>query len=620
MAATVQTSASYSTGYGSIDYFSLLPDGSTYRLDAEMYQAEDLDGVGESLVGSGNLNHLIMQADRIGALADPASQASNILIDDSLTLATVTSAATGTVPTTDEEIEAANRYDSGAAELASVDGSDVRGPVQQPVEIANVAGSSAPFIAGGDETAVVNAAPVAVDENTSQETVTIFEAPEGPIPLPPVPNPPLEDGLGDIDPSLSISIDVDADVDALDGYLDGAIDLEIADGAVDLSVVTLAGAGTDLVGGAIETGVEIVDQLLSEDSVVDEVVGAVDEVVDVAEDLLDDLSELENAIDDLDTSSLLDLNALVSAGSQVDDGLNDRDLTIDVNQSLVDLPVAEGPVQADLDAIESIIGDVDIEASLDLPDLGISIGDGQTNGADHLLDAVESVVESAPAVGGMLGEEGEQDSASLSSDLPAALDGENGVVGDIVDGVSSDLTGVEDALSAPTSSLSDASDGVSEAVSLSPEGDGEDTDVLVSTDLLGDETSLGDGGVEVVLDPVESVVGDVDLAVDVSGDGVLEDGVAVDGVSSDLTGVEDALSAPTSSLSDASDGVSEAVSLSPEGDGEDTDVLVSTDLLGDETSLGDGGSGPCRDVVGDVDLAFGRFGRCFGGGFAFARG
>lgn len=55
---------------------NILPDVHTTRLDAEMFTADDLDGVTEGLTGSGNLNYLVLQSQQTNesfAVHDPFS-------------------------------------------------------------------------------------------------------------------------------------------------------------------------------------------------------------------------------------------------------------------------------------------------------------------------------------------------------------------------------------------------------------------------------------------------------------------------------------------------------------------------------------------------------------------
>lgn len=391
MAASDQGLANGTSAYESIEYFSTLPNGSTYRLDAEMYHAEDLDGAMEGLLGSGNLNHFVMQSNDLGGLSDPTSTSSNLLSDDSLAAAAAPASPAGNVPVTDDDIESASRTDGSTGDTVSSaagDGTDLRG-APQPIEVANLAGGSTPFIAGGDQPTPTNAVPVG-DGETAAEEASESEITDDATPpeelQPRDPDAPSGDdvvgegGANSGEGGSSEGSDPAASEGGIDiGLTSGGgslanldVDLQLGDVGAGLEGLVDVGIELDgLVPGTVEEALndtlETVEDVLAVEDTVEEVLDIADDALETVDDLVDGLVTGDGGIADLDLVPSLDLSSAIDLGGSTDSDAGDRDLTVDVSQNLIDLPLVDTPVEVELDAIEDIVGDVEVDLTLDVP-------------------------------------------------------------------------------------------------------------------------------------------------------------------------------------------------------------------------------------------------------------
>lgn len=301
---------------------------------------------------------------------------------------------------------------------------------------------------------------------------------------------PVEQLLGDIDLDLTVAGNIlgntaDPLIDALAGGTGGnGILSTIGDalGSVVSDILPIGGGGdTDL---ALGTGIDLLDQPLLQDGL-----GL---VLDPVEDLAGDL--------DLGGSIGLDLLGTANGGP---DG---ADLTLPIDLALIDNPLLNDGIALNLDAVESITGDIDLDLGLAGELLGAQAGglfdtaDGGS-GTDNLLADVGDLV--SDIAGGLLPFDNDAadpdialstgteifDSPLLSEGADIVLDPVESIVGDIDLGanIGLDLLGT-------------ANDS------------GPDSDLNIGF------ADIGLNGYEINLDVVEAITGDIDLGLNLTTD------------------------------------------------------------------------------------------------------
>jgi hypothetical protein len=142
--AASSSSSSATAGLGILPDLAGLPVGAAYRLDAEFFNVEDLDGVGESVLGSGNLNHLTLQAELIHRLGDPTASGANASSDELASAADLAARGAAIRPAmTTEPTFNGRLLDAAQEDAPPADGgsSDQRG-FGHPTDLATLIGSS----------------------------------------------------------------------------------------------------------------------------------------------------------------------------------------------------------------------------------------------------------------------------------------------------------------------------------------------------------------------------------------------------------------------------------------------------------------------------------------------
>ena len=437
------------------------------------------------------------------------------------------------------------------------------------------------------------------------------------------------DGVGDLDGIVSEIVDpvVNEVTDIVDELSAGALGdvtddvdalvddvTDIADELLGDSLGGILGAGND---GDTGDDTDVALGLgLGEGSDAN-VDGAVEEVLDVALDPVEDL------IGDVD----LNIDGVLLGDGEIDNNAGDSDVTVDTGIDLVDNTLLAEGLDVPLDPVEEIVGDIDLDVDLALDILGqqadplIDAADGGSeednvlseigNGLSEVVggvlsgdgDAAQEGVEQIVDAVGDLDQELEEldvlDDIIGDTDLGAILDNPldlggdgvgdlDGIVSEIVDPVVNEVTDIVDELSA--GALGDVTDDVDALVDdvtdiadellgdslggilgAGNDGDtGDDTDVALGLGLGEGSDANVDGAVEevldVALDPVEDLIGDVDLNIDgvLLGDGEIDNNAG------------------------------------------DSDVTVDTGIdLVDNTLLAEGLDvplDPVEEIVGDIDL------------------
>jgi hypothetical protein len=372
----------------------------------------------------------------------------------------------------------------------------------------------------------------------------------------------------------------------------------------------------------------------------------INETIDVALDPVEDL------IGDIDIGAALGLDLLGQDSENINNNNGDTDITLHTGIDIVDNTLlAEAISDIPLDPVESILGDVDLDigASInllgDLADPFVNTGEGGS-GEDTLLanlgetleditsgilngdldlqgdslgnvtETLNTVTDNLPleyALTGALDAVGElgldglgldlgknDESELISQTLDPVLSDSGDILDDITGGLSNDLT---DTLDNTVDQITDTLDALTGGITADLAGlnnnnqngaDG-DLDVGLGLELL-DETLVNDLPLEIALDPVEDLLGDVDIGVDLGLDLLGHNGEVTDNASGDsditlTTGIElvDNIILPEQNLEIPLDPVEAIV-----GD-IDLDLGVATNLLGDMAgdivNIGQGGSG-----------------------------
>ena len=278
------------------------------------------------------------------------------------------------------------------------------------------------------------------------------------------------------------------------------------------------------------------------------------------------LSPVTDAVDSLvDNVQVGDVSTVTDTLGTITDAAAD---TASIVGDVLDASSSDTPVDAVTSAVTDGAGS-----------LTDNLGDGLTQTADDLLSASDgsAVTSITDAVGDVI-----QDTTSTVSDVTDAL-GSDAPVADTVAAVTDDVT----------STVGDVSDSLSDTLNQATGdllgGSGADP---TDTDL---SVQVGSTDLNVNLDPVEQVVGDIDLGLtaDNSDSGGLLD-VGVTGSSSD--GLLDAVSDAIPEVDLGSSGL-----LDPAGTTVDSVVGGTGDSILDTSStLGDLGLGSTDDVVGDL--------------------
>jgi len=483
-----------------LDSNTSLPDGAfpTHKLDADNYLADDLDGVTESLFGSGNLNYLLLQARQSDA-AGVAGGFENVAPADSESLgalAALISAAqdeaTATAFGNNTAIDFADGNNGISNTLAQSGPDGIFSPksnfdnLQALSTNADMLTPPSPNPPPEDPTASDNP-----DDPDTPDDPDPPDDPDGPDDPddPDDPSDPDDPTMGgdpdDIDVSVTNDVnlpEVDINLDPLEdivGDIDVGVDITHGDDGIGLDVDTVL---LDIPVAAIDLDLDVpilnpvLDSVLD---VTDPVLGA---VTDVVQPVIDGLSDtVESVIDSL-------------LGQTPPDG----DVDLSVHQDL-GLP----QIDVNLDVVENIVGDIDVVVDIDRTDDGINLG-------------VDTIVADIPLV-----------NADITPDIPVVMPAVNGAVDPLAaflaDTTSADtlenLTDqpletvgaiVADAVETLQDSIEGAVGGLQESLTDTLETLGQqdtsadDVDIAVNT-------PLGLPPIEISLDPLEQITGDIDL-------------------------------------------------------------------------------------------------------------
>lgn len=549
----------------SLETFNAFLNAPVTKLDADEYMAKDIDGVTESLLGSGNLNFLMMQAgqtDEAIANTNPFD-----VTDNDLNLSpTNYMGGSSVMPTaamgTSSDFSTGNGFGMGALDGASSGTSGLSAALGDAASgmaaIAPAGGSyyassalsaTGTGINGNSGTSGIsgdsglngsngidgNGGDTTINNTTNNATNNVTNVTENTL----IDNSSILESVENIyNDTTHLLTEVVNDVtDIVNNIFDGnPLDIGPIGVNLDGALDDLLNLNLDFING-------------------DQTLGVLDEAVD--------LSPATNLVDGLTGDILANagLDVIVDP-LQYDDSPNDYDIHAGLDLMGLDLPSIDLP----LDAVEFLTGDIDIgfDAGQDVIGLLPPILGGADNG-DTNLDI--------PVLGNI-----------------APLD----PVTDIVDGLFNpveDFAGDFDILGNLHADL----------LGLGEDGTGADTDLTMPLDLNLLGTDLLTNGLEIPLDPVENLLGDADLDLGVAGNllGDTADSL-IDSITGG-TGTENLLGDLGGTLGGSADGI-----LPMEGTADDTDILLNagTDIPGAEL-LNDAAQlmlDPVENIVGDIDV------------------
>ncbi len=569
------------------------------KLDADNYAAEDLDGVTESLFGSGNLNYLTLQSQQNDLMAQTAAAGESIGSDIHVTnLASGISSGHGAAAVASQgaEMVSGSLSEDGAQGLG--DYSSFGQGIASLVPTLSKGGSGSDGADGGQgrDSSVFSSSNSSFSDKSSVQSavngtdgesglngnngsngnngnngnngqdgddgsnggggnpvgdidIHIDTDITGPININPIVDvilDPIEAIVGDIDLIVDTDLDLDELTDTVGDILSnpvGTIDtvLNGVEGIVNSLLLSPTDGDTDLhvdlgvigpinLNPVVDVILDPVEQLTGDIDInilpdIDLDAGAVDLNIDTIvaglpladaslhlappvleavggtlENLpgLDDiLQNPQGAVENLLGDAHNIVGSLLGGGNG--EGANDTDLHADLGI----IP----PVEINLDPVEAIVGDIDLDLTnqLDLQDLPCTVSDIVANVAtldvpQSLHGTLDNLVHAGP----------------VAEVLPAVESVVGEFVADILD--ENPVETVETILSG---------DGLTGLLGGGPDNDDTANDTDLTLDPQIDILGIGTPDIEVaaVLDPVESVIGDIDINIDLAIDALNGGGV-----------------------------------------------------------------------------------------------
>ena len=643
-----------------LDSFENFVAVPTHKLDADQYSAEDLDGVTESLFGSGNMAYASLQASQTDAvlnIADPITGAGNAGFDflnnndSSFRIAPDIDAQSAPadapvragenddlITDTDRGIESQGQFnapnDTGSGNFAS----STVGAVSAS-ELSSNQGTFAPSGSGLSLQEGLN--------GTNGQDGETPDVPDIPAPTDGTDGADGVDGTGG-DTNIEVNLgDVNLDLGDLTEFLDQTF-IELGDTINNLT--TSVTEITEILGDVI-TNLDITNLLdLTEiTNLINDLTINLNETIN---NTLINITNITNNVTNLienilggdgDLELTLDLNVLDTGLLDVTvpfSNLLDTDVNLDVNldptvnliNNIADLTGLDilsdtlAELGGTVNTLQNTIDQVtDLVTDLNLNDPGATV-DQLIDTIGNLDQTVTDITQSVDgAVGGILDTLGVSDGDGSLGDT---LDGVVGNIGDGLDGLTGGATGditdgLEDAVDQVTDVVDaltdDALDGVGDTLEDAVDqitdvvddlagtllgGDGE-TPLDDLADTIGDALGLGgdDNGDEgLISQTLDPVVGDVTDALDNVTGGATSD--LSDGINDIVDGVSDLADNLTGGLTDGLLGQN-----NDNNGGQDTDVALDLGLGADGQEAIDetieAALDPIEDLVGDIDLGIG---------------
>ncbi|MBI1327319.1 MAG: hypothetical protein GC136_06710 [Alphaproteobacteria bacterium] len=603
------------------------------KLDADNFMADDIDGVAETIFGSGNINYLALQAQQmdearvlndIGSMsqgsvffsnsnmssfvAQLATKLDNLagLVDGKA--AAVNNNDAGNMAYTDNSLDDATRsYQTGTTGRGSAEAAS---PMQTSSTDTNGDSSSHTETTTNNEGDVTNTTYTTSTTNITNITnnddgdiccggccggtgdVTINF---GDI----IVN--IGDIVGDTGDIITntltiVSSIVDNTLTIVTGSVENILTtiINTVDDTVTNLLTTITDitnntvtAVTSIVGDTLEFGTELVDVTNILETIIDLTQNIAGDTIDIVTNLLDNVV----GIGDGDLILNLDLNLADAVVTDIDIPL------LDPLGSTVDIDIDTTPVT---DLVDDLTGGLLDALGLNAPnetgpDLSVDLGLGLLDNTDLLDTGVDVVLDPVEAIVG-----------DIDIDVDANIDLLNNIntdgLGDIAenlgDTVHDFLGDVHDGgLLGATHNL------VGDLLDNTDGQQGDDTDLSLGTDINIAGIEVPDINIDVPLDPLEALVGDIDLDVTAALD--LLNGDNIDG--------DSGLGGLTDTLGDVTGGLLEGGGLADLGDGLWTegglgDSLTGgalDDILTGGDSLGEALGGVIPDPIGALDEGLG---------------
>ncbi len=228
---------------------------------------------------------------------------------------------------------------------------------------------------------------------------------------------------------------------------------------------------------------------------------AAEAIIDPVEDVLGDV--------DIDTSATMD----VLGDNNTDNEAGDNDLTVTPNIDVADVDIADSTVDVNLDPVEAITGDIDVNNETAVNLLGEQ-ADGTVNDApggsgdgtflNHVGDGLQHVADEVIADNVGLSDNHDNVDSDITAD--AGIDVLDVSVADvaaeaIIDPVEDVLGDVDIDTSATTDVFGDNN----------TDNEAGDNDLTVTPNIDVADVDIADSTVDVNLDPVEAITGDIDV-------------------------------------------------------------------------------------------------------------
>lgn len=563
----------------SLETFNAFLNAPVTKLDADEYMAKDIDGVTESLLGSGNMNFLMMQAgqtDEAIANTNPFDLADGDVNLSPSSYMGGSSVMPVAAMGTQNDFAGGNGLGMGALDGAS-------------------SGASGMAAASADSTTGLSAIAPA-GGGSYYGSSSLFDTGSG-----------TNGGNGTNGNSGTSGYNGGDGLNGVNG-IDG-------NGGGDTVINNTTNNVTNNVTNVTEN--TFIDNTHTE-TILESVENIYNDTTNLLTEVVNNVTDIvNNTVNNIFNGNPLDIGPIgISLDAALDDILHldldfiNGDQILGVLDEVIDLsPVTNlvegltGDILANvgLDVIldpfqyDNSPGDYDVHVGLDL--LGLNLPS-----IDVPLDAVEFLVGDID-----IGLDVGQDILGL---LPPLLGGDNGDTNldiPVLDNIAllNPVTDIVDGLFNPVEDLAGDFDILGnlhvDLLNLGTDSAGTDTDLTIPLDLNLIGSDLLTNGIEVSLDPVENLLGDIDLDLGVAGN-ILGD--TADGLIDNLaggTGTENLLSGLGDTLGGGVDGI-----LSMEGAPGDTDILLNTGLDVPGTELLNDAAhlmlDPVENIVGDIDV------------------
>ena len=594
----------------------------TNKLDADEYSADDLDGVTESVFGSGNLSYASLQAsqtdsamfnnggDTIGGDFDLSGLGNANLGSARGNTATDLDNGFGTSGFGDDDtytdidrpnetiFDGSNGHDGGSGNFASATVGSLSAS-----QLANDKGSFSDFRSNADSNQGFDGrSGIDGTSGTSGADGNNGNGNDGRD---------GQDGTGGGGDTINIDI-------TKEGGLDIDVDLGDVFETIDNVFIELGDAITNIT-NTVNNVTEILGDIINNLTDID-ITDIINQIIDIKGDIIETVINVLNEIGDLN----LEINLLDTIITELDiplSNLQDLDLNVDVNleptitlvNDLADYTGLEilSDALADLDGtvqvLQGVIDDITGIISADSPEEAIAllnetINDlGQTTG-----DLVDSVND---AVGGVLD--------TLGLDGSVLQDGLADEVSNVLEATVDDVVDILTAGSAEgaVEEIVDAVDGLGDSAEFLLDGTAATTDDVL--DMVGIDGNIVEETVDDIIDIVAA--GSIEGAIEETVDAVENLGETVEDLLDPQT-IDDVLSDTSDTIDSVLAGVGENLLGGDNDSGNDSDLVAALDVDAlDGTPLGgavdpivdavdnvtddiDVVLDPVEDLVGDVDL------------------